>query len=87
MKRRSNLAADVLNRAFPSEYGQDGVALTSAAHPPGALEAMCAAITNGPLTVRWQQCNRCGWRLPDGAAGVPECKDCGGPMHIHLRPA
>jgi hypothetical protein len=37
--------------------------------------------------IKWQQCNECGWRLPDGAAGYPECAKCGAPMHIHSRPA
>jgi hypothetical protein len=86
---RENLAADVLNRAFPGEHGGDGVALTNAFAFGGNKDhqRMAANILNGPLTVRWLQCKDCGWRLPDGAAGYPECAECGGPLHIHRRPA
>jgi len=88
MKDRENLlnAAQIVVR----ERTGDGVALMSTAHPPGALERMADAIANGPLTVRWLQCSGahgCGWRMEDGAVGVPVCPKCGSKLRIHARPA
>lgn len=88
-EKREKLAADILNDSF-ADTASDGVSLHSAAHPPGELKAMADAIAHGPLTVRWLQCSGfrgCGWRMEDGAVGVPECPKCGGELHIHRRPA